>query len=609
MNETLSRALQLHQAGELEEARHAYESLLDSDPQNADASHLLGLVMFQQGDTESARERVSTAIALRPDDPVIRNNFGEVLRAMGRDDEAAEQYHKALELHADYPEPHNNLAVIMTARGGFGEARQLCERAIALRPDYADAWYNLGLVWQNEGNWPEAASCYERCIDLGGAFPDVFNNLALCRQQDNDWDAARGFYRRALELNPAFSPALNNLAELCEKSGELEEAASLNQHALTAAPDDPHALLVAARLLARKDDLPEAVRRLREIATAGIPTGLEQAVQFELGQMLDRAGDYEDAFAAFSRANELQSGDSRYPDVRPERFLDGLTSCREVIDKLQWRGGELVPEAPVFLVGFPRSGTTLLDQILDSHPRLQVMEERPCLESVQEALESGPQPDPRAESRPETGHWLLGLSDLSRSRQRELRHLYFEQAGRFLQLEKGSTLVDKYPLNITRLALIQRLFPGAKIILSLRHPCDVVLSCFMQQFTPNDAMANLNSLESAAVAYGLVMDLWESSRDHLNPDVHTVRYEDLVSDFDGTVSACLAFLGLEWADSVRGFSEHARGRDRISTPSYRQVSRPLYSSAVGRWENYRGFFSGTLKTLEPWIERYAYSAG
>lgn len=599
MNETLSRALQLHQAGQLEEARHVYETLLDSDPQNADASHLLGLVMFQQGDTESARERVSTAIALRPDDPVIRNNFGEVLRAMRHDDEAAEQYHKALELHADYPEPHNNLAVIMTAQGNFIEARQHCERALALRPEYADAWYNLGLVWQNEGNWPEAAGCYERCIDLGGAFPDVFNNLALCRQQDNDWDAARGFYRRALELDPAFLPALNNLAELCEKSGALEEAASFNQHALNAAPDDAHALLVAARLLLRKNDLPGAVQHLREIATGEIPAELDQAVQFELGQMLDRAGDYEDAFAAFSRANQLQSGDIRYPDVRPERFLDRLSNSRDAVDQLEWKRGAQVPGAPVFLVGFPRSGTTLLDQILDSHPKLQVMEERPCLESVQRALE--------LESGSET--WHLDLNRLSPVRQRHLRLLYFEKAGSFLQLEKDCTLVDKYPLNITRLALIQRLFPGAKIVLSLRHPCDVALSCFMQQFTPNDAMANLNSLESGARAYGLVMDLWESCCSRLDPDVHTVRYEDLVNDFDGTVSACLEFLGLDWADSVRDFAEHAMDRERISTPSYRQVSRPLYSSAVGRWENYRGFFGDALKTLEPWIKRWGYSTG
>jgi len=597
MNDTLSRALQLHQQGQLEESRHAYESFLDSDPDNADASHLLGLVMLQQGDAESARERVSRAVKLRPEDPVIRNNFGEVLRAMGRNEEAAEQYQKALELRADYPEPHNNLAVIMTAQGSFDEARRHCERALALRPGYADAWYNLGLAWQNEGNWNEANRCYERCIDFGGAFADVFNNLALCRQLDNDWAAARGFYRRALELDPEFLPALNNLAELCEKSGELEEAASFNQRALNTAPEDPHALLVSARLLLRKDDVTGAVRRVREITARDISAELEQPVQFELGQLLDLAGDYDGAFAALSRANELQSNDLRYRNVEAQRFLDRIKRDREASRKLAWNTGPTAPNAPVFLVGFPRSGTTLLDQILDNHPALQVMEERPCLEQIEQTLESGPAPYPPS------------LNHLSPDRQRELRLLYFKKAGTFLQRREDSTLVDKYPLNIVRLPLIHRLFPGAKIILSLRHPCDVVLSGFMQQFTPNDAMASLNSLESGARAYAAVMDLWEAVSLQLQPSVHTVRYEDLVGEFDETVAACLDFLGLEWNDSVRNFAEHASGRERIGTPSYRQVSRPLYASAVGRWENYRRFFREALETLEPWIERYGYSTG
>lgn len=595
MNEALSQALQLHQAGQLEEARRAYETLLGSDPENADVSHLLGLVMFQQGDPESACERISKAVMLRPDDPVIQNNFGEVLRAMGREEEAAKQYQRALELRADYPEPHNNLAVIMTAQGHLGEARRHCEQALALRPEYADAWYNLGLTWQSEGNWPRAAECYERCIDLGGAFPDVFNNLALCRQQGNDWDTAKAFYRRALELDPVFVPALNNLAELCEKTGDLEESASFNAHALNAAPEDPHAGLVASRLLLRKDDVEGAVARLRAIAAQEITPELEQGVQFELGQMLDRTGDWAGAVEALTRAHELQAVDPRYPDARPERFLDRIARYREAADQLVWKPRDPVRDAPVFLVGFPRSGTTLLDQVLDSHPALRVMEERPCLEAVQETLETV------------AGTFPLSLNGLSAEQQRDLRGHYFEQARHFAEPGDGVTLVDKYPLNILRVPLIQHLFPGAKIIVSLRHPCDVALSCFMQQFVPNDAMANLHSFESAARAYAAVMDLWESWRSRLDPEVHEVRYEDLVGNFEVTATTCLEFLGLEWTESVRDFAEHARGRERIGTPSYRQVTRPLYAGAVGRWKNYRPFFDDAQETLEPWIRRYGYS--
>lgn len=593
MNDALSRALQLHQEGQLEEARRAYETLLASDPDNADANHLLGLVLYQQGDPESAQEHVSKAVALRPDDAVMRNNFGEVLRALGRNEEAAEQFRRAVTLKPDYPEPHNNLAVLMAGTGHLRQARWHCEQALAMRPDYPDAWFNLGLAWQMEGGWSDAASCYERCIEHGGVSADLLNNLALSCQQQGYWKRARDHYRHALSLDDSLVSGLNNLAELCEKTGVLEEAAQLNARALAGDPDDPHALLVAARLRLRNDDAEGAVRLLRRAVGGNPSDNLAQSILFELGQLLDRRGDYPGAHEALARANRLQSADPRYPGVNPDRFHERVRSYRSVTPDL--KTGRPDRGAPVFMLGFPRSGTTLLDQILDAHPALQVMEERPCLETVQARLEK------------EIGPFPACLSNAGDSARTTQRAAYAECASGFLDRRGGARLVDKYPLNIIRTPLIQWLFPGAPVILSLRHPCDVVLSCFMQQFVPNDAMANFASIEDAARLYAEVMELWETNQDQLGLSVHTVRYEDLLADFDETVSHCLEFLGLEWTDGVRDFAEHARKRDRIVTPSYRQVTRSLYDSSLGRWRNYRDQFGGALQMLEPFVSRFGYS--
>jgi hypothetical protein len=250
---------------------------------------------------------------------------------------------------------------------------------------------------------------------------------------------------------------------------------------------------------------------------------------------------------------------------------------------------------PVFLVGFPRSGTTLLDQILASHPEITTLEERDTLIDSATALI---RPDVTFES------WAtLGDGDIERFRQ-----LYRQQvqAG-LLGAPMKRVFVDKLPLNAVFLPIIHRLFPTAKIVLAVRDPRDVVLSCFQQRFGMNAAMFQLLRLDTAARYYDAVMGLVRVSRATFPLVVHEVRYESVVADFDGTVKGLLDFLELSWDEAVRSYAETAKAR-AIGTPSASQVVQPLYTTAQGKWRNYRAFLEPVLPVLAPWVKAFGYEA-
>jgi hypothetical protein len=250
-------------------------------------------------------------------------------------------------------------------------------------------------------------------------------------------------------------------------------------------------------------------------------------------------------------------------------------------------------ESPVFIVGFPRSGTTLLDQMLDAHPSLQVLEERPALEAV--VAELGRLP----------GAYPAALADCTGPALDALRQVYWDAADRHIARQPGRRLVDKYPFNLVRIHLGMTLFPRAKWVFAVRHPCDVVLSCFMQNFGFTDTTHGFWSLEQTASIYAQVMGLWLEQRQRLAPDCLDLRYEDLIADFEANARRLLEFLDLPWDPRVLAYYEHARTR-RIATPSYAQVVQPIYRSAQNRWLNYRPWFAAVESRLAPLAQRLGY---
>jgi hypothetical protein len=327
-----------------------------------------------------------------------------------------------------------------------------------------------------------------------------------------------------------------------------------------------------------------------------VPEELETARRFHLlGQLEDGAGNYDQAFVAFERMNEIQRADPSQPEERGARYRSNIQQQLDLMTG-EWAAPWIkVPiddrPSPAFLVGFPRSGTTLLDTILMGHPKVEVLEEEPPLRHAQAALQD--------------------FANLPRAEEQDVkaaRDLYFESAGKLTPLAPGNLLVDKNPLAMNGVPLIQRMFPDARIILALRHPCDVVLSCFVTNFKLNDGMANFMRLETAAELYDLSFRYFERACEILRPNVHTFRYENLVEDRDRELRPLFNFLDLEWADDVLDHQATARGRSHIKTASYAQVVQPIYKQSAGRWQNYRKHLEPIIPLLRPWIEKFGYEA-
>jgi tetratricopeptide (TPR) repeat protein len=474
------------------------------------------------------------------------------------------------------------------------------ERARALMPGHVHVLVNLGVAYWTVGRLQEARTALEAALKLDRHLPVAHNNLGNVLLDLGDRDGAGKEYERALVTQPNYADAIAGLARIAEEAHRLDDARRLSEKALGLAPQNMSAFLTRSRVALRDGDAATAAAALENMLRNGSPTTTNRIVgEGCLAEAYDKLGRIDEAFAAFSRANELQFSQhaqafaqDRGP-MAPET-VKRLSEFVAAADVSTWRNAPPVSQpAPVFLIGFPRSGTTLLDQILASHPRVTTLEERDSLADASKELI-------RADAGFE--RWAdLPDADIER-----LRSHYWQQVANGLSgAPLKDVFVDKLPLNAIYLPLIHRLFPSAKIILAVRDPRDVVLSCFQQRFGMNAAMFQLLRLGSAVAYYDAVMTLVATCRAKLPLNLHVLKYEALIGDFDSEVRALLAFLQLEWDDAVRDYATTAKTR-MIGTPSAAQVVQPIYRSAQGKWHKYRRFLEPHLPMLEPWVRAFDY---
>lgn len=355
-----------------------------------------------------------------------------------------------------------------------------------------------------------------------------------------------------------------------------------------------------ARVRQREGKTVEALKQYEALAAhPGLQPNVRVAVHGHIGECLHRLERYADAFAHYTIANELQrnqyagqhANDMGFLSVSLMERLSDFITCRPV---LTWSPAPPCSHSPVFLVGFPRSGTTLLDQILSSHPDVTVLEERDTLAPVCSRLFPA-------------GGDATFLADISGDQIEQMRQLYWEKVLECLPRHSiRKVFVDKLPLNAALLPLIHRIFPEARIVFAIRDPRDGVLSCFQQRFAMNGAMYQLLQIDTAASYYSSVMKLVDQSRRLLPLKLQQVRYEDVVSQFDARIRELLAFLELPWDDEVRNHVATARRRV-INTPSATQVVQPLYGSSVGKWRQYEPQLAPVLGTLKPWVAAFGYA--
>jgi tetratricopeptide (TPR) repeat protein len=619
------QAIEALTAGRIQEGIRLLERALRASPGSAAIHTDLGTAWWQGGDPRKAAGCYAKAVALEPQNPFALNSYGTFLLEQRQLKEAEPLLKRAYALKPDHHEIANNLGLLQFRRGNMAEAEKLLLSAIKLNPAWSNARANLGNVLRATDRAALAEKAFRDAVRINPGNAAAWGDLGDLYSTLGRVDEAIECLKQAISLDPTRPlPWMGLLAQLETKS-RMDEALVALEEVKRRFPGAPGTVIFQARLLRRQKKTAEAIvlmEKYKGMLKKEKPNHSIISFFFELGQLYDRENRVDEAFDCFAVANKGQKqteaahfDPSWCPDAMARFRNDFTPALAQAIVS-----APPVPDerpSPVFLVGFPRSGTTLLDQILSSHPGIRVVEEAPVVDRMVWHLANTRGEQHRhllAEEIQRTGKrpWHLinpcypaCLGDLQPEEITELRKIFYEGHGAVAT--DGKIFIDKMPLNLVHTPIIKRVFPEARFILALRHPCDSVLSCFMQQFQLTPFMARFLDLEDGARFYDEAFSLWDQHQKLLPLNVHTIRYEDVVADFRPTIAAVLDFLGVEWNDAVLEYDKTARERTRISTPSYHQVTEKIYTRASGRWQRYRKHMEPVLDILAPHAERHGYA--
>ena len=523
---------------------------------------------------------------------------------------AAQDFHKAADLAEaalrdglENPLFLNLRAYRLEQQDKLSEALVDLRRAHEMAPGDPPVLNALGLILGKLERWREAVAIFNKLIAVQPDFPPAHYNKGWNAEFYGDLETATKSYREALRLKPDYPEPMTRSAGLAARRSALDEADALAGQALALDSAQFYALQTLIRTAIARKDYDRADALIAKHLADGRARPLDQALTYGyLGDLRNTQKRYAEAFAAytegnnrqraifapkFERADTMSARDyavwlTQYIEAAPPQFLPG--------------DPKNVPPSPaaghVFLVGSPRSGTTLLENILISHPDIVSLEEKPTLQ--------------QAATEYLTDKW--GLAKLAHPRaldQDRQRDIYWQNVRAAGVNPDHKVFIDKHPLYLVNLLAVAKLFPRAKVLFALRDPRDVVLSCFRYTFQMNRSMFEYLTLEGAARFYDTLMRLALLSRDRLGLDWYELRHERLIEDFDAEVRRACDFIGVPWDDAIRDFAEHAKSRF-IATPSAVQVTRGINREGMGQWRNYREQLEPVMPILRPWIERFGY---
>ncbi len=475
--------------------------------------------------------------------------------------------------------------------GDFDGSTALLKEALALSPGDPTIIGAIGAVLRKQGKLGEALARLDEAIRLDptAAAPWLERGIAL--ETGGSLEAALASYLRAAELDPQSASAFGGVAAIASRRGDLDIAQQFAERSLTIDPLDPQGAAGMARLEIERGQ-PE---RALPVLEAALASDLSDANRANLaaiqGDAFDRLGRYAEAFDAYSMSKQVSAG-------RFEQLAQAGEPQRELADRLaaefeaigEWpNDGAGSQSDPAFIIGFPRSGTTLVENMLASIPGVVALEERPTLAAGEHFLGDG---------------GLARLASVGIDEIEELRGSYWRAVKEAGIDAQGKLFVDKDPLKGLMLPLIARLFPAARIIVMRRDPRDVVLSCFRSNFALTPAALEFTALERAARHYDAVMRTQEAFLAALPLARHELHYEALVADPDGETRELCDFLGTEWTKEIRDFAQTARRRG-VSTMSATQVGKKLYDGSK-QWRRYEAQLLPILPILEPWVKRFGY---
>jgi len=605
-------------AGNLAAAETSLRRALEIDPDLAQAHNNLGVVLFDKREFEKAADSYRRAIAVEPEYAEAHNNLGNALRARDELPEAVAAYRKAIALKSDYAEAHNNLGAALSSRHEFAEAELAYRRALELRPDYVEALNNLANLLVVRKRPGEALPILSKALTLSpdnvatliasaralmasGDYAQAglaaklavakcpTDALALCAQADlyqetDRFDEALEAYCAALAIDPNNLHILNKYASCLMLVGRLEDARKCFLAAIERHPRSVELYLNIAGIAHLTKDHP-LTRAMQDVLTREGEPEHERftALHFALGKAHDDAGDYATALRHFSAGARLKRPQFRYDE---QACFDLFDRIREVFDErffadLPFKGNPST--LPVFIVGMPRSGSTLIEQIVASHPQAHGTGEIKLLYESIESVRA------RSPDLPEYPNLIAAMKPAQFAR---IARGYLSSVARLAGA--AARAVDKLPTNFFHAGSIATLFPNAKIIHTMRNPLDACLSSFTKLYADDEVpySYDLTELGRFYVKYNDLMQHWR--RVLPAGTMLDVRYEQVVANVEAEARKIITFLGLPWDDRCLRFHETNRP---VRTVSFAQIRKPIYASSIGRWRAYRAGLEPLIAAL------------
>jgi len=574
--------------GQLDKAEACCRQALQIKPNFAEAYYNLGVILAELERMDEAEANYRRVLEIKPDFAEAHCNLGILFAKQSRVAEAEANFRRALQIKPDYAEVHYNLGILFAEKGHLDEAETSYRQALKRKSDYAEVYYNLGILFAEKGRLEEAEANYRRALQIKPDFVEVHYNLGILLTEQSRLDEAEASYRRALQIKPDFVEVHYNLGILLAELGHLDEAEANYRQAVQIKPDyaEAHCRLVHIRKQSAGDGQLNELISIEETArNSGIPPSDKSSVylHFALGKCYDDIGDYGKAFPHFIEGCRMRRATFEYnPELNTEYFSEvKRVFDRTTIERL--RGGGDPSHVPIFVLGMPRSGTTLTEQIIASHPEVHGAGELPDLTAIAKRLIAGTTyPD----------NMLL----LDPARLTDWGAEYV--AGLQRRAPDNQRITDKMPGNFLAVGLIHLMLPNAKIIHVKRNPADTCLSCFNTIFTSGQEYSyDLSELGRYYADYARLMEHWRQ----VLPDSAflEVQYEDIVADQEVQARRLIEYCGLAWDDACLDFHKNKRA---VLTASASQVRRPLYRSSVERWRNYEQFLTPLLNELEELVD-------
>lgn len=604
----------LIQGGRWGEAKRVCAKLCRSSANNADAWLLMGVIHGQFENFGEAEKCCRRVIALSPSTPVGYFNLGITLQKQRKFSEAARGFRQAILLNPNYAEAHNELGVALQLSGEeAGKAVESYQRAIALKPDYAEAHYNLATVLRDKAMVIDAEMHFREAILLRPGMLKAHDALGQLCLSVGYLDKAFAVYQEAIYLHPDESSLHFLFATVLMAMGRNQEALKNLQHVLELSPGNTKVYASMAKALEREgkfedgyellhpllggDDVDvalayaalarhlghqkQAMELLERVLKRQVSIEQCKSVHFALGKLYDEAQNYEQAFTHWRSANEL--GNRKFDLEKNAQLFADLKSVFSVENSSRHPRATNQSALPVFIVGMPRSGTSLVEQILASHPAVHGAGE---LHDIGNLINMLPAHLGNKVPYPHSLDAITGaqLDDIAAGHLQKLANLS----------PQSSHVTDKMPHNFRHLGMIDMLFPGARVIHCMRDPVDTCLSIYSLPFSANHTYAA--DLAQLGAYYQQYQDLMAHWKKVLRIPMLEVQYEEIVSNQEAMTRKMIEFCGLEWDERCLNFHKSERV---VTTPSYDQVRRPIYKKSVTRWKNYEHLLEPLIAALSP----------